>query len=464
MSGAPRHVFILSQALKKRGHNITVVCPPGAMINHLREAKIKVEVIAMGSPLDRKADHKIRAVLERLKPDIVHCHGLRGGWLGRLAARKLKSMAMVYTEHLWTKDYHLTNRVWEEFQLRGLKLMDRFTDVTIAISGSVKAFLLERKITPRGKLVVIPNMLNPDFIGPKKYQKPSGLPKIIGSIGSLNIQKGYLALLEALKILREKKLPLDWRCQIIGTGPLEKIIRRRIKKFKLSSWVTVKPSVDDVIETMRHFSCYAQNSRAETAARAVVEAMVLGVPVIVANRGALPEVVRHGETGLVVPYGKPEQLADALSKILLDDNLARRLGEAGRREVLRRFAAKPTIDRIEKVYAKALSNRRFKRHIARRYASRLFVLNQIAQRVEFYEMARLTFAVGGALISRFVIYRLAGIVGDVNNPVIIKRQSSQTGSSTIIHFDFGLIHLKLALRAREIARVQTAGIARFIGQ
>ena len=366
MGGAPRHVFILSQALKKRGHIVTVICPPGAMVSRLREAKIKVEVIAMGSPLDRKADHKIRAVLHRVKPDIVHCHGLRGGWLGRLAARKLKSMAVVYTEHLWTKDYHLTNRVWEEFQLRGLKLMDRYTDVTIAISGSVKAFLIERHITPRGKLVVIPNMLNPDFIGSKRYLKPSGLPKIIGSIGSLNIQKGYLVLLEALANLREKKLPHDWRCQIIGTGPLERIIRRHIKKFKLSSLVSIKPSADDIVETMRHFYCYVQNSRAETAARAVVEAMALGVPVIVTNRGALPEIVHHKQNGMVVSYGNPEQLADALSKILFDDNLARRLGEAGRREVLRRFAARSIIDRIEKVYAKAISNRRFKRNIKKR--------------------------------------------------------------------------------------------------
>ena len=366
MGGAPRHVFILSQALKKRGHTVTVICPPGAMVTRLREAKIKVEVIAMGSPLDRKADHKIRAALGRVKPDIIHCHGLRGGWLGRMAARKLKSMAVVYTEHLWTKEYHLTSRVWEEFQLRGLKLMDRYTDVSIAISGSVKAFLLERKIAPRGKLVVIPNMLNPDFISPKRYLKPQGLPKIIGSIGSLNVQKGYLALLEALATLREKKLPCDWRCQIIGTGPLERIIRRRVKKFKLSGLVSVKSPTDDIVETMRHFYCYVQNSRAETAGRAVIEAMALGVPVIVTNRGALPEIVHHKQNGMVVSYGKPEQLADALEKMLLNDTLARRLGEEGRREVMRRFAEKAITDRIEKVYAKALNSRHFKRTLTRR--------------------------------------------------------------------------------------------------
>lgn len=363
MSGAPRHIFVLSQSLIKRGHKLTLICPPGTVVKKFREAGIKVEPIAMGSPLDRQADHKIRAALKRLKPDIVHCHGLRGGWLGRLAVRKLKNIAVVYTEHLWTEDYHLKNRVWEEFQLRGQKLMDNFTDMTIAVSGASESFLLSRGITRRGKIVVIPHMVNPNFHGLKKYAKPEGLPKIIGSVGSLNVQKGHLPLIEALKVLRYKKLPLDWRCRIIGGGPLEKIIRRRIKKYRLSAQVSVKPSAEDIVETMRHFACYVQNSRAETFGLPVIEAMSLGVPVVTTSRGALTEIVRHGENGLVVPYGRPELLANAIARILTDDELARRLGEAGREVAAKRFSEKLVVDRVEKVYAKAVVTRRFKRKL-----------------------------------------------------------------------------------------------------
>lgn len=360
MSGAPRHVMVLSRELKKRGHKVTVICPPGPLTKHLQEMHITTEVIAMESPLDRRADHNIRAALERIKPDIVHCHGLRGGWLGRLAARKLARIAVVYTEHLWTQDYHLANRVWEEFQLRGLGMMDKFTDITIAVSGAVKGFLISRHIVPDCKIVVIPNILDPSFIGLKKYHKPEGVPQVIGSIGSLNIQKGYLVFLEALKILQEQKLPIDWRCQLIGSGPLEKTIRKKIKKYRLVPRVSLKPSVDSIPNTMRHFSCYVQNSRTESFGLAVIEAMSLGVPVIVTNRGALPEIVRNKETGLIVSYGKPERLAQALASLLTDSHLAEELGSNGQRAVLKKFAAKPIVDRIEGVYRKAVENRQFK--------------------------------------------------------------------------------------------------------
>ena len=361
--GVPRHVLVLVQELKKRKHKVSVICPSGPLTKTFRALGVRTEIIAMGSPLDRWADHKIRTALEHIHPDIVHCHGLLGGWLGRLAARKLRNIAVVYTEHFWTPDYHLTNRVWEEFQLRGLGVMDRFTDMTIAVSGTVKTFLVSRNIVPDSKVIVVPNMLSPDFVGLKKYNKPEGVPQIIGSIGSFNVHKGHLMLIEALKILNNKKISVDWRCQFVGSGPLEKTMAKRIIRYRLSSRASLRPPTDDIIEVMRHFSCYVQNSRAEPFGVVVMEAMSLGVPVIATDRGALPEMVRHRETGLVVPYGQPKKLAQAIAKILTDRRLSEELGENARRAVLGKFAIKPVVDRIERVYRKAIRNRQFKRNL-----------------------------------------------------------------------------------------------------
>ena len=115
---------------------------------------------------------------------------------------------------------------------------------------------------------------------------------------------------------------------------------------------------------MRHFTCYVQYSRAETFGLPVIEALSLGVPVIVASRDALIEIVRNGKNGLVIPFGKPEVLADAIARLLTDDELARRLGEAGREAATRRFIEKLVVDRIENIYTKAVVMRRFKRKIA----------------------------------------------------------------------------------------------------
>ncbi len=357
MTGAPRHVLLLSFALKKRGHRLMVVTPPGPLAEKLKQAKINVTQIVMKSPLDRTADHKIRDALMQYGPDVVHCHGTRGGWLGRLAARKLKKVALVYTEHLWTKDYHLSNPVWEQFQLRGLGFMDKFTDMTIAVSEAVKKFLIKRSIAPEGKIAVIPNLLDNRYLSVKKYQKPANLPALIGTVGSLNDQKGHALLIEALAILKQKDKKLDWRCQIIGTGPLDKYLRRLVRKRKLRGQVSIITDADDIREAMRHFTIYVQYSRTESFGMAVAEAMALGVPTIVSNKGALPEMVSDGHDGVVVPYGKTEFLANAIERLIKKEKLRRELGEAARKKIIKSYNQDTIVEKIEQVYYKALGER-----------------------------------------------------------------------------------------------------------
>ncbi len=358
-TGAPRHVILLGTELQRRGHEVVVIAPPGKIIRELKKRGIKSEVVKMGSPLDRKADHKIREIIEKINPDVVHCHGTKGGWLGRLATRKLKSVAVVYTEHLWTPDFHLSNPVWEQFQLYGLKYLDKHTDYTIAVSNIVKKFLVKEKITPSGKIFVIPNMLDPHFTSARKYEKPPELPLVVGSVGSLNIQKGYFYLIEAMARIKARNKKLNYRLQIIGSGPLEKPIKKHIKKYKMSREISLISGVDDVRENMRHFSLYVQNSRSESFGMAALEAMALRIPIIVTDRGALPEIVENGKNGIVVPYGKVKILSKAIEKILLDAGLREKLGENARKSVLIKYNPVDVTRRIEIVYDKAINRRRF---------------------------------------------------------------------------------------------------------
>jgi len=362
MTGAPRHVLFLSNELKRRGHKVLIIAPPGPIIKLFKKAHLPAKEIVMKSPLDRRADHKIRDEIIKFNPDIVHCHGTRGGWLGRLAARKVKNCAIVYTEHLWTKDYHIGNPVWHEFQLTGLKYMDKFTDATIAVSRSVRDFLTKSKIVPKGKVFLVPNVLDPQFATVARYNKPEGVMKVIGSVGSLNGQKGYLFLIEALGELARRKIK-NWRCQIIGSGPLEKIMRRKIRKYKLIDKVTIITKVDDICETMRHFSIYIQNSATESFGMAVMEAMALGIPPIVTNRGALPEIVDNDVSGIIIPYGKPDKIASAIIKLIEDPKLYQRISRQARAKIIGKYSPTSVTQRIEKIYIRAIKNKQFKKNI-----------------------------------------------------------------------------------------------------
>jgi len=360
IGGASRHVLLLSQNLIKRGHTLKIIMPYGSVAKLFRLKGLDVNEVSMRSYFDRRSDTRIRQIMQEFKPDLVHCHGTYSGWLGRLAARKLPKIALVYTEHLWTKDYHFSNSIYENVHLRGLQLMDRFTDVTIAVSQSVKNFLSKNKIIPASKIIIVPNMLDPKFRKYTIYQKPKGVPPIIGSVGSINVQKGIPVLVQALKDLEHQKPELQWRCQIIGSGPMADSVKKMVSKLGLEKRIVVKERVDDIVETMRHFSYYVQASRSESFGISVIEAMSLGIAPIVTNRGALPEIVDHMATGVVVPYGRPDKLVAALMKLMDDEELRTTLGEAARCEVKRKYSCKQVTDRIEKVYYQALEKRRFK--------------------------------------------------------------------------------------------------------
>jgi glycosyltransferase involved in cell wall biosynthesis len=229
--------------------------------------------------------------------------------------------------------------------------------MTIAVSEEVKKFLVKKSMVPQNKIVVVPNLLDNRFLSVKQYQKPANLPPLIGTVGSLNAQKGHILLIEALSLLKKKDKKLDWRCQIIGTGPLEKYLRRLIRKKKLRGQTSIITDAGDIREAMRHFTIYVQYSRTESFGMAVSEAMALGIPTIVSNKGALPEMVVDGRDGLVVPYGKAVLLAKAIERLIKNKSLRQNISVIARKKILKLYNQETILDEIEQVYSQAIKHK-----------------------------------------------------------------------------------------------------------
>lgn len=357
LTGGPRHVLELARYLKEEGFEVLIIAPPGTIAKAFARAKIPYRQVKMKGPFDRKADHIIREILKDEKIQLVHCHGTRGGWLGRLAVRKIRSLPVVYSEHLWTKDYHLSNPIWERFQLQGLRYLDRFTKKTIAVSESVADFLLAKKITRKEKILVIPPPVREEFFKLRPYQKPKEVNFLVGSVGTLTKLKGYRYLVEAAKILANKNKfnkNNHFYFQIIGLGPEEEKLRRLIKRSKLEEYFHLRPPLEKVGEAMRHFTVYVQPSLSESFGLATAEAMAMGLPVVVTQVSGLKELVKNGKTGLVVPPRDPGALAEAIKKLLKDEQLRVKLGEAARRKAKREFRSEKRFREIIKIYEELL--------------------------------------------------------------------------------------------------------------
>ena len=175
-----------------------------------------------------------------------------------------------------------------------------------------------------------------------------GTPRII-SVGRYIEKKGFADLIDACAILRSRNL--DFECEIIGGGPLEEPLRARIASLGLQDSVILagprpQEEVREKLSSAKLFvlACAAEpDGGMDTLPTVIVEAMAAGLPVISTRLAAVPEMVEHGATGLLVGERQPESLADAMAEILLDSELGRRFGQAGKQLAAERFASQPTV-------------------------------------------------------------------------------------------------------------------------
>ena len=169
---------------------------------------------------------------------------------------------------------------------------------------------------------------------------PSAGPARLGIIGRFSAQKRHRVLLEALT-----RLPAgSFRLSIIGG--VDGGIEERVAALGLSGSVSWPGFVADKAAIYRELDIVVAPAVDEGFGMTVVEAGAHGLPVVAARSGAFPEVIRDGETGLLVPPDDPQALAKALQRLIADPDLRRRLGDAARAHVAASFSVEKMADRF----------------------------------------------------------------------------------------------------------------------
>ena len=172
-------------------------------------------------------------------------------------------------------------------------------------------------------------------------------------VSRLTPWKGHRTLLEAVAQLRDKwpHLVLLVAGEVAFWDPrYEGDLKRYSSSLGLDSAVRWLGDRNDVPQLLRLADVFCLPSKQEPFGRAIVEAMAVGKPVVACRSGGVPEVVVAGETGLLVPDGAPEELAEALATLLADRELGRRLGEAGRVRAGALFASERVAEQVQAVY------------------------------------------------------------------------------------------------------------------
>ena len=177
-------------------------------------------------------------------------------------------------------------------------------------------------------------------------------------VGRLGWKKGYEHALRAFA--RVSQTHPGARLDIIGDGDLRDELPALARELGLAHSVRFLGQRDDVAERMRGFDCYVLSSVIEGMPNALLEAMAQGCAAVTTSAGGSAEVVEDGKSGLVVPPGDADRLADAISRILQDRVFAQEMGKAARERVFGRFSEPAMLQALDGLYREELARAGFK--------------------------------------------------------------------------------------------------------
>ncbi len=213
----------------------------------------------------------------------------------------------------------------------------------------------------RAHLTVVRNGLDTGRFCPNPH--PQGVPPCIIAVGRLVETKGFHVLVEACARLRDRGLPCQ--CLIIGAGPEAGRIGKLINDIGVIDRVVLKGklSPDELLPYYRRADVLAmpaciRNQDADGIPTVLIEAMAMEIPVVATRVSGIPELVVDGETGLLVAPDDAPALAEALARLLQDQNLARRLAVAGRDLVVAQYRGETSARQLCRLFAAAIEAKR----------------------------------------------------------------------------------------------------------
>jgi glycosyltransferase involved in cell wall biosynthesis len=350
IGGAEQHLLQLLPALRGRGVDarfLSLDAGGDAQRFHLALDEHGVPWTRVRCGLDvspRLAASVARRVREE-RPDLVHTHMVHADVYGSVAAR-LAGVPFVSTRH--NDDRYLLG----PFRHVDRLLMRRAAAI-VAISDAVRMFHVRAGL-PADRLVTIPYGLDEpparrSEVTPADVGVPADAPLVL-AIGRLIEQKDHATLLAAFARVRERHP--EAHLAILGWGRLEHETRERVHTLGLEKAVTLPGRVEPSAWLARA-DVFAHSSRWEGFGIVLLEAMLAGLPVVATRASAVPEIVVHGTTGLLVEPGDAASMAHAVMTLLDDPDRAATLGAAGRRRAHDEFSVARMRDRTIAVYERA---------------------------------------------------------------------------------------------------------------
>jgi glycosyltransferase involved in cell wall biosynthesis len=359
--GAQVNTMMCAAEQARRGHEVTLVTgaetgPEGSLLEEASRDPYRLVVFPdlVRDPCpsrDLRAFLALWSLMGTERFDVVHTHTSKAGILGRWAAFLRRVPAVVHTPHGHV--FHgyfssLRSRVFREAERATARVTHRMVALT---EGDLQDHL-EEGIAPPERFAIIPSGVTLErYRRTAPPSRPEGVVTL-GFLARLVDVKGPLDLLEAMARLAARYPRV--RLVMVGDGPLRPVVEERIRALDLQDRVDLLGRLEDPVPALHGFDVFVMPSHNEGMGRAAVEAMAAGLPVVATRVGGLPDVVQDGLTGLVIPPRDPEALAAALTRLLDDEALRARMGQAGLARA-EEYSDKVMFERLEALYTEVLA-------------------------------------------------------------------------------------------------------------
>jgi glycosyltransferase involved in cell wall biosynthesis len=359
--------------LREKGYEVSVACSPGPWVPFFREQGFAVKEIPMTramTPLkDLIALMRLFFYFRRERFDIVHTHTPKAGVIGRIAARLAGVPIVIHSSHgfyIGVKMEPIAKRII----MLAEKVASYFCDIVISQSQEDVDFAIRRSVISPAKIKLLRYGIDiarfkPIAAGSQEVlekKKALGLEKkrVIGMVGRFVKEKGYLDMFEAFtlvkKVIPDSALllvaPKDQKPDALDLSILD--------RYGIRKDTVLLGYEKEVMDIERLYPCmdvFVLPSFREGFPYSIMEASACAKPVVATDIRGCREAVENGATGMLVPYGNPEELAKAIIAILSDADLARAMGGRGRKKAEREFDQAQAFIRLETEYRRLIEKK-----------------------------------------------------------------------------------------------------------
>jgi len=346
--GGQRQALLLAREIRKRGYPLRFVVQAESPLHEKAAAEnLPVLPVRVKGEADFGASFRIARAMRREGCALAHFHDAHAVAVGGRAARRARVPIRIISRRV---DFALKKNPFSR------RKYGRDVDLIVAISEGVRDVLLQGGISSE-KIAVVPSGI--DFAPFEEVTDRGFLRRefgfapddyLVGIVAHLEGHKGHTYLIDAARLLKSRAPKM--RFIIVGKGSLELSLEEQARGLGVDDIVYFLGFREDVPRILASLDLFVLSSYLEGLGSSILDAMASRLPVVATMVGGIPEVVRDGETGILVLPRDPKSLADGIERLYRDRTLARRLGERGFEVVHREFSAEAMAGRVIDLYEK----------------------------------------------------------------------------------------------------------------